>query len=318
MAPDQHPAGPPRARYGPRPWLAIFVIGLLLWLLTVAVTFSTRNANLVPTLVLLGSFLVPVTFVAWAFDRVRPDGVLTPQRLMAAFLVGGSLGVLGASVLESSLLRPSPWMWLGVGLIEEGVKIAALWLMAARLRPHRPRDGMVLGAAVGFGFAALESSGYALTALLTVKGLSLTDLVQTEILRGLLAPFGHGLWTAIAGGVLFAASARSGRLRLTGSVVAAWLGLSVLHALWDAMHSLAAALALLFTGTDWQWHLLETGYVPRPTSAQVGFITGLQWGGWMVVTLVALGWLRALARRTRPLDTAHREPAAPWQGWGER
>ncbi|MFC7472329.1 hypothetical protein ACFQVA_39755 [Actinomadura keratinilytica] len=106
MAPDRHPAPAPRVRYGPRPWLAIFVIGLLLWLLTVAVTFSTRNANLVPTLVLLGSFLVPVTFVAWAFDRVGPDGVLTPQRLMAAFLVGGTLGVLGASVLESSLLRP--------------------------------------------------------------------------------------------------------------------------------------------------------------------------------------------------------------------
>ncbi|MFD6233296.1 PrsW family intramembrane metalloprotease, partial [Streptomyces diastaticus] len=318
MAPDRQPAPARGVRHGPRPWLVIFVVGLLLWLLTVAVTFSTRNANLIPTLVLLGSFLVPVTFVAWAFDRAGPDGVLTPQRLMAAFLAGGTLGVLGASVLESSLLRPSPWMWLGVGLIEEGVKIAALWLMAARLRPHRPRDGMVLGAAVGFGFAALESSGYALTALLTVKGLSLTDLVQTEILRGLLAPFGHGLWTAIAGGVLFAASARSGRLRLTGSVVAAWLGLSVLHALWDAMHAVAAALALLFTGTDWQWHLLETGYVPRPTSAQVGFITGLQWGGWLVVSLVALGWLRALARRSRPLDAAAGERTAPsWPGWGE-
>lgn len=324
MAPDERQPRDPAARYGPRPWLVIFVVGLLLWLLTVAVTFSTRNTNLIPTLVLLGSFLVPVTFVAWAFDRVGPGSALTPRRLMTAFLAGGTLGVLGASLLESSLLHPSPWMWLGVGLIEEGVKLAALWLMAARLRPHRPRDGMVLGAAVGFGFAALETSGYALTALLTVKGLSLTDLVQTEILRGLLAPFGHGLWTAIAGGVLFAASARPGRLRLTGSVLAAWLGVSVLHALWDAMRSVAAALALLFTGTRWQWHLLETGYVPRPTSAQVGFITGLQWGGWALVALVALGWLRALSRRTRALDAAGRGRAgtddahARWRGWPDR
>ena len=43
------------------PWL----VGLVLWLATVVVTFLTGNPNLIPTLVLLGSFLVPVTFVAW-------------------------------------------------------------------------------------------------------------------------------------------------------------------------------------------------------------------------------------------------------------
>jgi hypothetical protein len=68
----------------------------------------------------------------------------------------------------------------------------------------------VLGAAVGFGFAALESSGYALNALIVREGrtvvFSLGGLVTTELLRGILAPVGHGLWTALLGGVLFAAS----------------------------------------------------------------------------------------------------------------
>ena len=62
--------------------------------------------------------------------------------------------------------------------------------------------------ATGNGFAAFESAGYAFTALFTEHGLSLTQLVQTELLRGLLAPVGHGLWTAILGGVLFSASGR--------------------------------------------------------------------------------------------------------------
>jgi RsiW-degrading membrane proteinase PrsW (M82 family) len=44
-----------------------------------------------------------------------------------------------------------------VGLIEEAVKLGALWLLAR----YTMRDGMVLGATVGFGFAALESAGYA-------------------------------------------------------------------------------------------------------------------------------------------------------------
>ncbi len=54
-----------------------------------------------------------------------------------------------------------------------------------------------LGAAVGFGFAAFESAGYAFNALFTASGLSLPNLVETEVLRGVLAPLGHGLWTAI-------------------------------------------------------------------------------------------------------------------------
>jgi hypothetical protein len=51
--------------------------------------------------------------------------------------------------------------------------------------------------------------------MITAHGLSLMDLVSTELLRGLLAPFGHGLWTAILGGVLFSRSTRAHFL-LTG------------------------------------------------------------------------------------------------------
>ena len=111
--------------------------------------------------------------------------------------------------------------YVGVGLIEEAVKLAALWLLARRLPRYTVRDGMVLGAAVGFGFAALESAGYAFTALFSSNGLSLLNLVETEALRGVLAPVGHGLWTAILGGALFATAARSrrGRPRLRGSLV---------------------------------------------------------------------------------------------------
>jgi len=150
-------------------WVRIFVVGLVLWSATALVTFATENSNLIPTLVLLGSFLIPVTFVAYAFGRA--DEVITAQRIFSAFVYGGLLGVLGASVLESAFLRqPSVLVYVGVGLIEEGVKLAALWLLARRLPRYTMRDGMVLGAAVGFGFAAFESAGYAFNALFTRSG----------------------------------------------------------------------------------------------------------------------------------------------------
>jgi hypothetical protein len=169
-------------QHGPS-WVRIFVGGLTLWSAAVLVTFATRNVNLIPTIILLGSFLVPVAFVSYAFGRA--DQVVTAQRIFTAFIYGGVLGVLGASVLEAALLRqPSGPAYLGVGLIEEAVKLAALWLLARRLPRYTMRDGIVLGAAVGFGFAAFESAGYAFNAVFTSSGLSLLNLVETEVLRG--------------------------------------------------------------------------------------------------------------------------------------
>ncbi|OIV36155.1 hypothetical protein BIV57_17830 [Mangrovactinospora gilvigrisea] len=280
-------------------WFRIFWIGLVLWLAAVGVTYWTANANLIPTIVLLGSFLVPVTFASWSFEHSRRENHLTIERILAAFLVGGVMGVLGASVLESYLVHPSTWMYLVVGLIEEGVKLAAVWLMARRLAAHSTLDGIVLGAAVGFGFAAFESSGYALTALITVHGLSLRDLVSTEILRGLLAPLGHGLWTAILGGALFRTARRTGHLRLTGALFASYLGVSVLHALWDSMHGIALALTLVTTGAQWQWRLIDLGYDPRLTNQQAVLLTVYQWIGLLAISLIGLGWLRRERARGR-------------------
>ncbi|WP_214411534.1 PrsW family intramembrane metalloprotease [Sphaerisporangium fuscum] len=280
-----------------RPWLRIFLTGLTLWVLTVVITFLTGNPNLIPTLVLLGSFLVPVTFVVWAFER-RDTGELTPTLVFSTFLTGGVLGVLGASVLETYLLSPSPWLFLGVGLIEEAVKLAALAVLTRHLVHKTVRDGMILGAAVGFGFAAFESAGYAFTALFTVKGLSLMQLVETEVLRGLLAPVGHGLWTAILGGVLFSASTRD-HFMITGRLVLTYLGVSALHALWDSMHSIALVVTLLLTSSPTQRALLSHGWLPRPTEAQLESFTALYWGGLALVSVVGVGWLVGLWRSSR-------------------
>jgi RsiW-degrading membrane proteinase PrsW (M82 family) len=261
---------------------------------TVVVTLITANTNLVPAIVLLGSFLVPVTFVAWAYEHGMAGEVTVPL-LFNAFVVGGMLGVLGASLLERYLLQPSVWLYGGVGLIEEGVKLAALLFVARRLHPRTMRDGLVLGAAVGFGFAAFESAGYAFNALVTVEGLSLRGLVETEILRGLLTPVGHGVWTAILGGVAFAAGRE--RRRITGGLVLTYLGVSLLHALWDSMHGIAIALTLFLTGSAWRWDLSH-GFLPRASAGQGHLITLLDWIGSILLALIAIAWLRVLATST--------------------
>src|SRR5260221_9224466 len=82
----------------PHAWLRVFATGLLLWVASVVVTALTGNTNLIPTIVLLGNFLVPVTAVVWYMDHYL-DQIISPQRVLYAFLVGVVLGVLGASIL---------------------------------------------------------------------------------------------------------------------------------------------------------------------------------------------------------------------------
>jgi RsiW-degrading membrane proteinase PrsW (M82 family) len=282
--------------------LRIFGWGLLLWVLSALVTYVTANANLIPTLVLLGSFVIPVSFVAWAYER-RTSGEVTTELLFRTFVIGGVLGVLAASLVESYLLRPSPWLFLGVGFIEEAAKLVALAMCTYHLRVRSVQDGVILGASVGFGFAAFESAGYALMASLTLHGVSLVDMVTTELLRGLLAPLGHGLWTAILGGVLFSVSTRH-RYVVTPRLVLAFVGVSLLHGLWDSMDSIAVIVTYVLSGRPWQYRLLELGYIPAPTDDQVHLFTVVSWGGLLGIGVLGILWLIRLLRAST-LHHAH-------------
>lgn len=272
------------------PHWRIFFTGAGLWAAAVAVVLWTDNSNLIPTVVLLGSFLMPVTFVVWAFEHGRNPHV-TVELLFKCFVIGGVLGVLGASVLES-YLRRDLWMYFGVGLIEEGVKIVALLLVTRHLPRSRIRDGAVLGATVGFGFASFESAGYAFSALFTDDGLSVTQMVETEITRGVLTPVGHGLWSAILGAVLFAQ-----RGRVTFPFFLAYLGVSLLHGLWDSMSAIATAVTFVLTGHPWQ--LDQPGLRPAPgfTEVQTRLYTVLNWGGLAAISAVAIVRLRMLLKK---------------------
>jgi RsiW-degrading membrane proteinase PrsW (M82 family) len=236
----------------------VFLVGLVLWGATVATAFFTLNLILLPTIVLLGSFLIPVTAVVWYLDH-DPSPALSPRRIVAAFIVAGVMGALASSLLEFWLVYgPGLVGMLKVGLIEEFVKGAAILAFALGLRSFGTRDGMVLGATVGFGFAALESSGYALASLFVVQGghlyLSLSSVVFTELIRGLLAPFGHGLWSAILGGVIFH-SAGKGRFRALSSVIAAYLGVSILHAAYDSFGGITGYIVISIIG------IVPLGYI---------------------------------------------------------
>jgi RsiW-degrading membrane proteinase PrsW (M82 family) len=236
--------------WAPR-WWAVLLIGLALWAAAVGAMYFTGNIILLPTIVLLGSFLVPVTAISWYLDHDASPAI-SPRRIVSAFIIAAVLGLIVASLLEFWLVYgPGTIGMLKVGFIEEFVKGAAIVLLAIGLRSYTTRDGMVLGAAVGFGFAALETSGYALASLFVVQGqqlvLSLPAVVFTELVRAVLAPFGHGLWSAILGGVIFYA-ARHGRVQMIWSVLAAYIAVSLMHAAFDIFGSITGYIVISIIG----------------------------------------------------------------------
>ena len=49
-----------------RLWKLLLAGGLVTWLVAAAVTEATNDTILVPTVIIVGSFIVPVTMAAWA------------------------------------------------------------------------------------------------------------------------------------------------------------------------------------------------------------------------------------------------------------
>ncbi|MFF7362256.1 PrsW family glutamic-type intramembrane protease [Streptomyces sp. NPDC008125] len=226
---------------------------------------------------------------------------LGPSLILGSFLTGGILGVLGASVLEYYLLhRATVWLFLGVGLIEEAVKVGALMFVLRRHHSvHGRRAGLVLGATVGFGFAAFESAGYAFDAAVTLEGINLRALLETEVLRGAPSPFGHGLWTAIVGGVLLVHRGANGRFRFPPTVLGTFLGVPVLHAPWDSMRGIAVWLVARVTGDGQVDSIPARGFLEDPSDQQPHLFTLIPVGGTVATTPVGVCWLRVLVVRSR-------------------
>ena len=274
-------------------WWKALLAGFGLWVITIIVTGTTLNTNLVPTLILLGSFLVPFSVVLFAVERV--SGTLAPIQVFLAFFVGGVFGVLGASLLEADL-HASTWIYFRVGLIEEFVKMLILLIVGRSVLPKTAGQGALLGACVGAGFAAFESAGYAFNAALTTSGIDLGSLLQTEIVRSVMTPVGHVLWTALLGAVIFGTADQiSGRYRFSKGILATFIVVVVLHGLWDSMGGIAALLAVVFTGNAVP--ALEYGFLRPGTGAEVASLSSKFYlGGLAVVAVLGLIGLRLALR----------------------
>jgi RsiW-degrading membrane proteinase PrsW (M82 family) len=222
-----------------RRWFQILVAGVLLFVAAGQALRITSNPNFFPTVILLGAFVVPVAFVAYIYERVPAKDVSLPC-ILICFLGGGTVGLIAAGILEFQTLQGlGIFGMFGVGLIEEGSKLILPVVQYARGKYRSEADGLLFGVAAGMGFAALETMGYGLVALIKSQG-SVGTLEQVLFLRGLLSPVGHAAWTGLVCAVIWRERERKGRGLLSLAFVGTFILAIVLHALWNIVNSLGA------------------------------------------------------------------------------
>ena len=205
----------------PKPWLfmRMLMASLALYFLFWIGWRQFENPNLIPGWIMIGSFAVPVSSLVLflEFNVRRNISLYMVARL--AFL-GGILSLLMSLVLFR-LFDIGLWGAPVAGPIEESGKVLALLAVARAAKYRYKLNGLLVGAAVGVGFSAFESAGYALNYLIqSTMGNSLSVLDSADTfesllafgihhgastmenvltVRGLLSPLGHIVWSAIAG-----------------------------------------------------------------------------------------------------------------------
>jgi protease PrsW len=154
-----------------------------------------QNPKLIPGLIFAGSFAVPIAVLVLFFEMNTPRNV-SITRVGEFFFLGGIVSILVSLIFFSTTALMDIFGAPAAGFIEENGKLIAILLGVGMLPKNRPQyklNYLLYGAAVGAGFAAFESAGYALE--LGLKGVDMLNIIN---LRALLAPFGHVVWSAIA------------------------------------------------------------------------------------------------------------------------
>ncbi|HET9257691.1 MAG TPA: PrsW family glutamic-type intramembrane protease, partial [Pseudonocardiaceae bacterium] len=184
-------------------WLPVLLVGIALFVAIQRALVITGNPALVPTLLVLGTLVIPVSFVVY-LDGRKPAYDLPLSVLLSAMLLGGVLGAAVASVVEfGTTWRLGELPTVAAVLIEEAAKLLLpiAMLIFTRYRSSIA-DGLLIGVAVGTGFALLETLGYGFVTLLGSGG----DLIDTEgrlLLRAALSPAAHAAWTGLAAAALW-------------------------------------------------------------------------------------------------------------------
>jgi RsiW-degrading membrane proteinase PrsW (M82 family) len=221
-----------------RPWLfaRFMFITIVLGFVLYMTMRMFNNPLMLPGVMFIGTFAMPLSVLIFFMEMNTPRNISIFHIISAVFAGGVASLVVTLFFFRqfsflSQLLGAS-----SAGIIEEAAKIIIVFMVFGRNKTLKwGQNGMLLGAAIGCGFAAFESAGYAFMQLLNQQGLpTFTDNI---LLRAAHAPFTHIIWTANAAAALWFVKGErtfSPVMLFNGFFVRVFVSSMLLHMIWNA------------------------------------------------------------------------------------
>lgn len=255
-----------------KPWLfaRVLIAGLVLSVLIGISCVIFPGYGMLLMLCLLPAFVVPLSVMLFYWEMNIPGNISIYEALLLT-LLGGCLSLTVTGIMRTVFPGISEIAFLAGPLPEELAKCLIVTIFLCQKKYNYGLQGILIGGAVGVGFSAMESAGYALQifdiGIQNAMGTNIIIRSMADILvrRGVLAIGGHVVWAALYGGAL---ALIKGKGKMSPKCFANslfWLTFSaafLLHTAWNFSasylagklpDSLVASLVKFEAGTVTQW-----------------------------------------------------------------
>lgn len=218
----------------PKPWLysRVFILFSITFIGLVALLRVFRNILAYPGIVFIGALVVPFSLLVFFWEVNAPRNINIFD-VVKIFFLGGISSLLITMILNSIIIVGEINFYgaMMVGIIEESAKFVVVAYFLRGSKRKYILNGLLLGAAVGAGFAVFETAGYVFA-----YGFEIHTMMRVIYTRGILAFGGHIVWAAMSGAAL-AMVKEDIRLKfkhiLNIKFLKYFISAITLHAIWD-------------------------------------------------------------------------------------
>lgn len=218
----------------PKPWLysRVFILFSITFIGLLALLRVFRNILAYPGIVFIGALVIPFSLLVFFWEVNAPRNINIFD-VVKIFFLGGISSLLITMILHSIVIVGDIDFYgaIMIGIIEELAKFIVVIYFSRGSKRKYILNGLLLGAAVGSGFAVFETAGYVFA-----YGFEVHTMMRVIYTRGVLAFGGHIVWAAISGAALVMVK-EDNRLSmkhiLNPKFLKYFITAIALHAIWD-------------------------------------------------------------------------------------
>ncbi|MCD8826604.1 PrsW family glutamic-type intramembrane protease [Staphylococcus gallinarum] len=223
-----------------RVFLAFSITFAALWVL--AVVFQNEKA--IPGLIFIGALTVPLAGLFFFFESNAFKNISLFE-VLKMFFIGGVFSLISTMILYQFISFSDDYYLFGtmtvtdailVGLVEETGKALIIIYFINKHKTNKILNGLLIGGAIGAGFAVFESAGYILEFSSDVEN----EMIHMVFLRGWTAIGGHLVWSAIVGAAIVIAKEEKNFVFnnvIDKRFLFFYFTSVILHAIWDTSFS---------------------------------------------------------------------------------